>query len=68
MQISRSFIINLFLLSLFLGPSLCFGNETSLTLVYSSNTLGEIEPIWEGKERIGGNEMPAKVMIFGTVG
>jgi len=49
MEIGRSFIIKLFLLSLFLGPSLCFGNETSLTLVYSSNTLGEIEPIWRGR-------------------
>jgi 2',3'-cyclic-nucleotide 2'-phosphodiesterase (5'-nucleotidase family) len=54
MEISRSFITKLFLLSLFLGPSLCFGNETSLTLIYSSNTLGEIDPSWRGQAGYAG--------------
>lgn len=29
---------------LFLGSSISLGNETSLTLIYTSNTLGEVEP------------------------
>ncbi len=31
------------LFSLLIGPSLCIGNEASLTLIYTSNTLGEME-------------------------
>jgi len=49
-----SLIIKLFLISLFLGPSLCFGDETSSTLVYSSNTLGEIDPSWRGQTGYAG--------------
>ena len=37
-------VIQLIILSLFLTPSLSFGTETSLTLIYSSNTLSEVEP------------------------
>ena len=29
---------------LFLGSSVSLGNEVSLTLIYTSNTLGEVEP------------------------
>ena len=29
---------------LFLGSSISLGNEVSLTLIYTSNTLGEVEP------------------------
>jgi len=49
-----SLIIKLFLISLFLGPSLCFGDETSLTLIYSTNTLGEIDPSWGGQTGYAG--------------
>jgi hypothetical protein len=30
--------------SLSIRPSLCIGNEASLTLLHTSNTLGEVEP------------------------
>ena len=45
MKIWQLSLIKWVILSLFLTPSVSFGTETSLTLIYSSNTFGEVHPI-----------------------
>jgi 2',3'-cyclic-nucleotide 2'-phosphodiesterase (5'-nucleotidase family) len=52
---------------LFLGSSISLGNEVSLTLIYTSNTLGEVEPCGTCPEGGDNGGLPRRAHYLKTV-
>jgi 2',3'-cyclic-nucleotide 2'-phosphodiesterase (5'-nucleotidase family) len=52
---------------LFLGSSISLGNEVSLTLIYTSNTLGEVEPCGTCPEGGESGGLPRRAHYLKTV-
>ena len=52
---------------LFISTSPCFGNEASLTLIYTSNTLGELEPCSTCPEGGDNGGLPRRAHYLKTV-